>query len=663
MFAANQNRFLSAVVLTSWCALLLLTDAATPMAHAQPNDPNRALMVYVEYTFDVRSGPNQPSQTLLPDQVKDPNMYPWGKDKPTYEPNHPDWPNRSGLWGLSGARKSGALVFDIDNTKINSLKKFVRLEYEALTHGGGVAGPPTVDSPPGSAERPAGQAGDLMPDGAAHYVFTWVIDPQPDKERITIPIRTGAHADDYAYVDNVKIFTKCYPRDWIEDPNDPDFPWYKLQTGQSHVHYFDAPGFPPNAYYEALPDEYDDESWSVGGGLIPQWLPGVTDHIGVMGLPGGFSESTQFGVHLDDEAEPNGVEYVAYQFDFYAAEGGTVTWQPLVPPGCLIENFHEEVDEVGEGWQRVYITFEAVPPPEWLELHWSLTTSGRGGPVVIDNVITSESTKGPGFWFDNIDAYEPGLGLHGSGGWKGWDNNPLGDGLVVEDPARSLYNALSISDASDLVQEFRGFTSGTWALTTWMYVPGDFVSGCDPYDNCGSYLILLNTYDDGGPYHWSVQLHADSVSGAFIRDQQGTVSTPLITDAWVKIDVVIDLDADLYRVYYGGAELGTAASWTAGVYGGGGGALDVAAMDLYANGSSPVYYDDFDLRPVLRGDLNCDGAVGFGDINPFVKRLSAPAAYAEAFPLCADANGDLNANGTVGFDDINPFVALLSGGY
>jgi hypothetical protein len=41
---------------------------------------------------------------------------------------------------------------------------------------------------------------------------------------------------------------------------------------------------------------------------------------------------------------------------------------------------------------------------------------------------------------------------------------------------------------------------------------------------------------------------------------------------------------------------------------------------------------------VLVGDLNCDGTVGFGDINPFVLFLSNYSA------------------------DINPFVALLTGG-
>lgn len=64
--------------------------------------------------------------------------------------------------------------------------------------------------------------------------------------------------------------------------------------------------------------------------------------------------------------------------------------------------------------------------------------------------------------------------------------------------------------------------------------------------------------------------------------------------------------------------------------------------------------------PVLLGDLNCDGAVNFDDINPFVTALSDPAAYAIQYPGCDILNGDCDGDGDVDFDDINAFVALLS---
>jgi hypothetical protein len=44
-----------------------------------------------------------------------------------------------------------------------------------------------------------------------------------------------------------------------------------------------------------------------------------------------------------------------------------------------------------------------------------------------------------------------------------------------------------------------------------------------------------------------------------------------------------------------------------------------------------------------------------------VLALADPSAYANAFPGCNVLNADINADGTVNFGDINPFVALLSG--
>jgi hypothetical protein len=61
------------------------------------------------------------------------------------------------------------------------------------------------------------------------------------------------------------------------------------------------------------------------------------------------------------------------------------------------------------------------------------------------------------------------------------------------------------------------------------------------------------------------------------------------------------------------------------------------------------------------GDLNCDGQIDFGDINPFVLILSNFELWQQAHPGCPWQNGDINGNGSVGFDDINPFVALLTG--
>ncbi len=64
----------------------------------------------------------------------------------------------------------------------------------------------------------------------------------------------------------------------------------------------------------------------------------------------------------------------------------------------------------------------------------------------------------------------------------------------------------------------------------------------------------------------------------------------------------------------------------------------------------------------LLGDMNCDGAVTVGDINPFVLALTDPAGYANAFPDCDLLNGDCSDDGQLTVGDINCFVALVTGG-
>ncbi len=77
------------------------------------------------------------------------------------------------------------------------------------------------------------------------------------------------------------------------------------------------------------------------------------------------------------------------------------------------------------------------------------------------------------------------------------------------------------------------------------------------------------------------------------------------------------------------------------------------------NGGEDIWY--LPIAPFVAGDLNCDGRVDFGDINPFVLALTNPPAYAVRYPGCPILNGDINGDGFVDFGDINPFVRLLTG--
>ena len=149
------------------------------------------------------------------------------------------------------------------------------------------------------------------------------------------------------------------------------------------------------------------------------------------------------------------------------------------------------------------------------------------------------------------------------------------------------------------MREFEGADSGLWSFSAWQYIPLEFTSGSGD-EFAGSYFLLLNTYGAGGPYNWSVQLQFDSNDGlmkVFHGDDLNTIDVPYTTDHWVKIEALVNLDTDWTQIYYDD-DLVAEYSWTGGVLGDGGGALNIAAVDLYAQGSSSILYDDLVLEKV-----------------------------------------------------------------
>jgi len=276
------------------------------------------------------------------------------------------------------------------------------------------------------------------------------------------------------------------------------------------------------------------------------------------------------------------------------------------------------------------------------------------GPATVQCLVPS--LGGP--WEEPFDVYEAGSSLHGQGRWKGWDNDPAFDAIVSDVQARSAPHSVEIAGSSDLVQELDGFTAGKWQFTAWQYIPGDFSSNSgEPF--AGTYFILLNTYVDGGPHEesdWSVQMDFDSNDGmlkVYYGDGLNTVDVPYIPDEWVELRVVIDLDQDLTKVYYNDAFV-VEYSWTGGVMGGGGGALSIAAVDLFANQSTSVFWDDLSLEPYVPqcpGDLDGDNDVDLSDLAQLLAHYGTPdgAEYED---------GDLDGDGDVDLSDLAGLLAV-----
>ncbi len=253
-------------------------------------------------------------------------------------------------------------------------------------------------------------------------------------------------------------------------------------------------------------------------------------------------------------------------------------------------------------------------------------------------------------WWDRFDLYTDGDGAVGQGGWTGWDDDPAFDAPVSPEQALSPPHSVKVEGDADIVREFEGADSGFWTFEAWQYIPSDFASGgVDQF--AGSYFNILNTYAGTGVSDWSVQIQIDGNDGmlkVFHGDGVDTIDVPYETDRWVKIQTEIDLENDWTRVYYDD-ELVTEYTWTGGVLGDGGGALDIAAVDLFAQGSSPIFYDDLCLLPV---STHCvaDLAEPFGsyDFSDVVAFLTAFAGFDSAADL-AEPFGQWDFSDVVAF--------------
>jgi hypothetical protein len=214
-------------------------------------------------------------------------------------------------------------------------------------------------------------------------------------------------------------------------------------------------------------------------------------------------------------------------------------------------------------------------------------------------------------WSDDFSAYTLGQFLDGDptdGGWKGWDDDPTFGAFVVDTYELSIPHSVEIVADVDLVREYSGYTVGNYTFKTYVYIPDDFVGQ--------SYFIMLSDYTDGAGQNnkWAVQLRMDSDLGVVEYEHDG-IQDVLITGQWIEIRVEIDLDNDWHQFYWDGLLLAEKA-WTAGPNNGGDGFLNIAAVDLFANGATAVYYDDMTLYgpDIQIPDLGVTGELAWAQV-------------------------------------------------
>ena len=208
---------------------------------------------------------------------------------------------------------------------------------------------------------------------------------------------------------------------------------------------------------------------------------------------------------------------------------------------------------------------------------------------------------------DNFDSYSAGTQLQGVNGWKGWDNTPAAAGVVSSAQALSAPNSIAIGPTGDAVNQLGQPSAGCWRFSVDTYIPSGSTGD--------QFLILLNTYNDLGPYNWSVQMKMSSATGLITDDfNPGWAGAPIPYDCWFAYQIDIDLVHDLCAIRIdlncdgvlddNGADnvVGTAddelissgQSWSN--RGSGGGAIAIGAVDLFSNGASTIHYDNLSLQ-------------------------------------------------------------------
>ena len=228
---------------------------------------------------------------------------------------------------------------------------------------------------------------------------------------------------------------------------------------------------------------------------------------------------------------------------------------------------------------------------------------------------------------DDFESYAVGSGLGGQGGWDIWPGGA--DALITDDQAFSgTKSFLANAFETDMIFRMRDGSgvpiaqSGQWTFTCQTFMSsaaiGDF------------YVLLLNQYNDADPINsnWSMQLRLGTADGTVESEFDGA-TTALIYDEWVEVRAEIDLDADLFDIYYGDTLLAEDLVWTENVSGGGLTQIDI--IDLYTPGAIPSYIDDVSLVEAdagCRADLDGDGVLTIFDFLAFQNLFDAgdPAA-------------------------------------
>jgi len=215
-------------------------------------------------------------------------------------------------------------------------------------------------------------------------------------------------------------------------------------------------------------------------------------------------------------------------------------------------------------------------------------------------------------YLETFDSYATGSTLIGQGGWVGYPGEAWNtDANVVNTQSHSPNNSMMVHSGgpsgygTDIVRAFSDFTSGSWVVKGYTYVPTGMVGNADWIVK--GYYTDPWTGDDDGTY---LQLNGTTGKAYIPSWQADAGGTPrdILYDQWVLFELDVNLDTRAAEAFYNGASLGTFLYGNSTHH-------DIAAFDIWTyNGFTdayPVYYDDLSItpEPATMG-LLCVGGLG-----------------------------------------------------
>ncbi len=147
---------------------------------------------------------------------------------------------------------------------------------------------------------------------------------------------------------------------------------------------FPTDAFQPVPDFSVAWDGWEGVVWSEG---TVNWMPSLTDHTGVWGLPENDTGQSVFG-RLSVNIK-NGIlrpeKQIWYQLDFYVGPDSSFDLFVSTADGFTIGPDTKTSVDLGQGWERITGSFSIFPQPPWEQFDFEFNTSPGGGPVAFDN--------------------------------------------------------------------------------------------------------------------------------------------------------------------------------------------------------------------------------------------------------------------------------------